>query len=198
MLKLHRPVFWRIGGSSVGPGDPPSPFQRLHGSFDVEQCHCCQGGWAEGWRGTSSQFTHTHKYMYVCVFIYISWLLSYLPTPSREHGLKVPKVEDSCYQAVQHDGEEQRDDVENGKVDEVDGQVELPLHPVATLHMSIQANLKETHLPCRRSHKTTGSGMMSESGSLKRQSAESVWNTLWTWINISPTGVYVQIVVLLC
>ena len=42
----------------------------------------------------------------------------------------LPEVEDACYQSIQHDGQEQRDDVKNGKVNEVDGQVELPLHLV--------------------------------------------------------------------
>lgn len=58
--------------------------------------------------------------------------------------LTVPEVEDPCYQAIQHDGEEQRDDVEDGEVDEVDGQVELPLHFVATLHVSVRADLRVT------------------------------------------------------
>lgn len=58
----------------------------------------------------------------------------------------VPEVEDSCYQAIQHNGEEQWNDVENGEVDEVDGQVELPFDFVATLHMSILVFLNITQL----------------------------------------------------
>jgi len=56
----------------------------------------------------------------------------------------VPEVEDARYQSVQHDGEEQRYDVENGKVDEVDGQVELPFHFVATQHMTVLFDLNVT------------------------------------------------------
>ena len=67
-----------------------------------------------------------------------------------ERPCSVPEVEDPCNEAIQHDGEEQRDDVENGKVDEVDGQVELPFHSVATLHMSVLTDLHVTQLSQRR------------------------------------------------
>ncbi len=63
-----------------------------------------------------------------------------------ERPFTVPEVEDPCYQAIQHNGEEQRDDIENGEVDEVDGQIELPFHFVATLHLSVLADLNETQL----------------------------------------------------
>lgn len=59
----------------------------------------------------------------------------------------VPEEEDPGYQGIQHDGEEQRDHVENGKIDEVNGQVELPLHSVSTLHMPILAHLNITPQP---------------------------------------------------
>lgn len=62
-----------------------------------------------------------------------------------EDLLTVPEVEDPCYQAIQDNREEQWDDIKNGKVDEVDGQVELPLHSVATQHMSILTDLNVTH-----------------------------------------------------
>lgn len=55
-----------------------------------------------------------------------------------------PEEEDPGYQGIQHNGEEQRDHVENGKIDEVNGQVELPLHSVSTLHMPILAHLNIT------------------------------------------------------
>lgn len=54
----------------------------------------------------------------------------------------VPEVEDPGDQRVQHNGEEQRDDVEDGEVNEVDGQVKLAFHSVATLDVSIWAYLK--------------------------------------------------------
>lgn len=59
----------------------------------------------------------------------------------------LPEEEDPGYQGIQHDGEEQRDHVENGKIDEVNGQVELPLHSVSTLHMPILAHLNITPQP---------------------------------------------------
>lgn len=52
-----------------------------------------------------------------------------------------PEEEDPGDQAVQHDGQEQRHHVENGEVNEVNGKVELPLHPVSTLHVAVRAHL---------------------------------------------------------
>lgn len=66
----------------------------------------------------------------------------------------LPEVEDPCYQAIQHNGEQQWDDVENGKVGEVNGQVELPFHFVPTLHVSIRADLSITQLARKRCNKT--------------------------------------------
>lgn len=59
----------------------------------------------------------------------------------------LPEEEDPGNQGIQHDSEEQRDHVEDGKIDEVNGQVELPLHSVSTLHMPILAHLNITPQP---------------------------------------------------
>lgn len=63
------------------------------------------------------------------------------------HCLALPEEEDPGYQGIQHDGEEQRDHVENGKIDEVNGQVELPLDSVSTLHVPVLAHLSITAQP---------------------------------------------------
>lgn len=59
-------------------------------------------------------------------------------------GIPIPEVEDPCYQAIQHDGKKQWDDIENGKVNKVDGQVELSFLFVSTLHMVVMAHLNVT------------------------------------------------------
>lgn len=71
-----------------------------------------------------------------------------------QNPFTLPEVEDPCYQAIQYDGEEQWDHIENGKVDEVYGQVELALHSVAALHVSILAHLNVTELLLRCCDKT--------------------------------------------
>lgn len=58
-----------------------------------------------------------------------------------------PEEEDPGDQAIQHDGQEQRHHVENGKINEVNGQVELPLDSVSTLHVAILAHLHSTTQP---------------------------------------------------
>lgn len=66
-------------------------------------------------------------------------------TPSsNDCWTSLPEVEDPRYQSIEHDGEEQRDDVKDGEIKQVDGQVELSLHPVATLHVSSLAHLEHT------------------------------------------------------
>lgn len=63
------------------------------------------------------------------------------------HCLALPEEEDPGDQGVQHDGEEQRGHVENGKIDEVNGQVELPLDSVSALHVPVLAHLSVTAQP---------------------------------------------------